>query len=183
MFRSGEPATSNSKYMRPIIGIIGSGANSCTKPMREFGVELGSRLLEGAYRIVSGGGGGIMEAVCRGGMNSENYFEGSIICVLSGEYKSSSNDFCDIVIPTGFGINRNTIIINTADVLIAIGGGSGTMSEISFAWQKGKTVLCLTEFGGWAKELAGKDLDDRYKNLLIPVASIDDIMEYLEGNL
>ena len=94
--------------MRPIVGIIGSGQKSCTKQMYEFGLELGDYLLENGFRIVSGGYGGIMEAVNRGGMNSENYFEGSIICVLPGEHKSKSNEFCDIVIPTGFGINRNT---------------------------------------------------------------------------
>ena len=169
--------------MRPIIGIIGSGKKSCSKEMYDFGLELGNILLESGFRIVSGGKGGIMEAVSRGGMNSENYFEGSIICILPSELKNDSNGFCDIIIPTGFGINRNSIIINTADILIAIGGGSGTMSEISFAWQKGKKVLCVTEFDGWAKELAGKNLDTRYNNLLISVKNINEISNYLNDNL
>lgn len=165
--------------MRPVIGIIGSGENACTKQMREFAIDLGDRLVSEGYRIVSGGKGGVMEAVSNGGMNSESYFEGSIICILPGMHKTSANKFCDIAIPTGFGINRNTVIINTADVLIAIGGGSGTMSEISFAWQYGKKVLCVTNFGGWARELAGKDLDTRNKDLLIPVSDIDEIIEKL----
>lgn len=166
--------------MRPIIGIIGSGSNACTKEMKEFAMELGDRLVSEGYRIVSGGKGGVMEAVSNGGMNSDNYFEGSIICILPELHKTSANSFCDIAIPTGFGINRNTVIINTADILIAIGGGSGTMSEISFAWQYGKNVLCVTNFGGWAKKLAGKDLDSRNENLLIPVSNIDDIIEELD---
>ncbi|MBN2663171.1 MAG: TIGR00725 family protein [Bacteroidales bacterium] len=167
--------------MRPIIGIIGSGDNACKKSMYEFALELGDRLVSEGYRIVSGGKGGVMEAVSNGGMNSENYFEGSIICILPGLHKTSANKFCDIAIPTGFGLNRNTVIINTADILIAIGGGSGTMSEISFAWQYGKKVLCVTNFGGWSEELAGKNLDNRNENLLIPVSDIDEIIETLRS--
>ena len=56
------------------------------------------------------------------------------------------------------------------------------MSEISFAWQKGKTVLCVTKFGGWAKELAGKNLDGRNNNLLIPVENLDEISDYIEND-
>ncbi len=166
--------------MRPIIGIIGSGDNHCTRAMREFAKELGDRLVSAGYRIVSGGGGGVMAAVSNGGMNSENYFEGSIICILPGSHKSSANKFCDIAIPTGFGINRNTVIINTADILIAIGGGAGTMSEISFAWQFGKEVLCVTNFGGWAEELADVEIDSRNGSTLIPVSDIDSIMEIIQ---
>ena len=169
--------------MRPIIGIIGSGDNACTRDMREFAKELGDRLVSAGYRIVSGGGGGVMAAVSNGGMNSDNYFEGSIICILPGSHKSSANKFCDIAIPTGFGINRNTVIINTANVLIAIGGGAGTMSEISFAWQYGKKVLCVTNFGGWAEKLAGTNIDSRNKDALIPVSDIDEIIDILKNNL
>ena len=165
--------------MRKIIGIIGSGGGACTKKMYQFGVELGKRLIAEKYRIVSGGLGGVMKAVSEGAKKSENYYEGCTICVLPGEHKRDSNHFCDIIVPTGFGINRNTVIINTADILIAVGGGSGTMSEISFAWQKGKTVLCVTEFGGWSKELAGKNLDGRNTNLLIAVSKIDEIIEFI----
>jgi len=39
--------------------------------------------------------------------------------------------------------------------------------------------LCVTLFDGWAKELAGKDLDNRVSGLLIPVGSIDDIINQL----
>jgi hypothetical protein len=71
--------------------------------------------------------------------------------------------------------------VRTADIIIAAGGGAGTLSEIAFAWQLEKTVLCLTNFEGWAKELAGKNLDDRHIGLLIPVISIDEILKHLDN--
>ncbi len=166
--------------MRPIIGIIGGGKELCNKDIYEYGLELGHSLLAQGYRIVTGGKGGIMEAVSRGGMDSESYFEGSIIAIVPEDNKKSANDFCDIVIPTGLGINRNIVVVNTADILIAIGGGAGTLSEIAFAWQKNKTVLCVDEFEGWAKQLANQNIDNRKSNLLIRVNEIDDIIDILK---
>ncbi len=163
--------------MRPIIGIIGSSASLCTSEMYEFAKELGDALMSAGYRIVTGGRGGVMEAVCMGAMNSPSYFEGSTICILKEKSKKSANSFCDIIIPTGLGIARNSVIINTADVLVAIGGGAGTLSEIAFAWQANKKVLCVSRFQGWAKKMAGVNLDTRNKNMNIDVDSIDEIIE------
>ncbi len=73
--------------MRPIIGIIGSNDKMCTKKMYDFALELGDNLLSEGYRIITGGKGGVMEAVCSGGMNSQSYFEGSIIGVLPEDEK------------------------------------------------------------------------------------------------
>jgi hypothetical protein len=61
------------------------------------------------------------------------------------------------------------------------GGGAGTLSEIAIAWQLEKNVLCVTLFDGWAKELAGRNLDYRQNGLLIPVNSIDEILKQLDN--
>ncbi len=169
--------------MRSVIGIIGSGSDFLNDNIKEFAFELGDRLVFEGYRIVSGGKAGIMEAVCRGAMNSDNYFEGSIIGILPESDKKYANNYCDLIIPTGFGINRNTIIINTADVLIAIKGDAGTLSEIAFAWQYSKKVLCVTGFGGWSEKLAAQNIDSKNKDLLIPVSDIDEIIEEIKNFL
>lgn len=70
---------------------------------------------------------------------------------------------------------RCILRLNTADIIIAAGGGAGTLSEIAFAWQRNRRVLCVTTFGGWAAELASEDLDKRAKDLLIPVTNIEEI--------
>ena len=165
--------------MRKIVGIIGGGHYKESDAEYKFAVELAHNLVSAGYRIVTGGKGGVMEAASMGAMNSNGYFEGSVICILKESSKDSANDFCDVVIPTGIGISRNIILVNTADIFVAIGGGAGTMSEIAFAWQRGKTVLCVTKFDGWAKNLAGQKLDERHNDLLIPVKSIDEIIEIL----
>lgn len=53
------------------------------------------------------------------------------------------------------------IVAATGDVVFAIGGRSGTLSEVALAWTFGKVVICVGESEGWARELAGRQIDDR----------------------
>jgi hypothetical protein len=49
----------------------------------------------------------------------------------------------DIPIVTGLGEARNTIVVRTADAVIAVSGGYGTLSEIGFALKMGRPVVGL----------------------------------------
>lgn len=163
------------------IGIIGPNNKMCSKELYDFGVQLGKQIATNDRTIVCGGLGGFMEAVCKGVKQSPDTFNGQTIGILPDEKADSANPFIDIAIPTGTGISRNIIIIRTADIIIAAGGGAGTLSEIAFAWQLEKKVFCVTLFEGWAKELAGKNLDNRQNGLLIPANNIDDILNHLDN--
>jgi hypothetical protein len=163
------------------IGILGANKSGCNKELYDFGVELGRRLSSPDRVILCGGLGGFMEAVCKGAKQSNKTFNGQTIGILPDAVSDNANAYIDIPIPTGVGIARNIIIVNTADILISAGGGAGTLSEIAFAWQQKKTVLCVTLFDGWAKELAGRNLDSRANGLLIPVNSIDEILKHLDN--
>ncbi|NPA75734.1 MAG: TIGR00725 family protein, partial [Euryarchaeota archaeon] len=57
--------------------------------------------------------------------------------------KESANEYVDIAIPTYYGLARNHLVVRASDVLIAIDGAVGTLSEISFALNEGKTVIAL----------------------------------------
>lgn len=162
-----------------IIGIIGPNQSICTKEVYDFGLSLGRRLIDDGYIIVCGGMYGIMEAVCRGARNSPLYYYGCTIGIIPSSDKTLANPFCDIVIPTGIGLARNVIIVNTADVIIAISGGAGTLSEIAYAWQMGKEILCFTEFEGWSKTLAGTQLDSTQSRKIKAVQSLEEILKEL----
>lgn len=161
------------------IGIIGPNHKMCGKDLYDFGILLGRQIATTERTIVCGGLGGFMEAVCKGVKQSQDTFSGQTVGILPDDTSAQANPYIDIAIPTGAGIARNIMIVRTADILIAAGGGAGTLSEIAFAWQLGKTVLCVTRFKGWAKELAGRDLDIRHSGLLIPVHSIEEIAQFL----
>jgi predicted Rossmann-fold nucleotide-binding protein len=139
------------------IGIIGPNKSMCDQKLYEFGVHLGRQTATNARTFVCGGLGGFMEAVCKGVKQSPDTFNGQTIGILPDAVTDNVNAYIDIPIATG----------------------AGTLSEIAFAWQQKKTVLCVTLFDGWSKELAGRNLDNRANGLLIPVNSIDEINQFL----
>jgi len=163
------------------LGIIGPNKSMCSLQLYDFGVQLGRQVATKDRTFVCGGLGGFMEAVCKGVKQSPDTFNGQTVGILPDETADNANPFIDTAVPTGAGIARNIIIVRTADIIIAAGGGAGTLSEIAFAWQLNKIVLCITQFDGWAKELAGRNLDNRHTGLLIPVSNIDEILKHLDN--
>ena len=151
------------------IGIIGPNNKMCSKELYDFGVQLGQQIATNNRTFICGGLGGFMEAVCKGVKQSTDTFNGQTIGVLPDDTPEKANPFIDTAVVTGQGLARNLIIVQTAEIIIAAGGGAGTLSEIAFAWQLEKKVLCVTLFDGWAKKLAGKNLDGRHNGLLIPI--------------
>ena len=104
--------------------------------------EVGRLLAEHGVTLVCGGRGGAMEAACRGAKEAD----GLTVGILPGSDRSDANPFVDIVLPTGLGEARNALVVGAADVVIAIGGGYGTLSEIALALKAGKRVIGL---GTW----------------------------------
>ena len=104
--------------------------------------EVGRLLAEHGVTLVCGGRGGAMEAACRGAKEAD----GLTVGILPGPDRSDANPFVDIVLPTGLGEARNALVVGAADVVIAIGGGYGTLSEIALALKAGKRVIGL---GTW----------------------------------
>lgn len=152
--------------MKKIVAVIGPNQANSDSATEAFGIELGQSIIDQGYRLACGGRQGLMLAVCKGARQSTAYCEGDTLAILPGHEKSEANPYCDIVIPTGIGLARNQIVVLSADVVIAVAGGAGTLSEMAFAWQHQKPVICYTGLPGWASELAGKDLDSRSQNLM-----------------
>lgn len=131
------------------------------------------------FFLVCGGLGGIMEAACKGVHDSEKYIPGKSIGIIPYDDKSRANKYCDIVIPTGMGFGRNVLVVNSADIVIALGGGSGTLSEIAFAWQMNRYIICFDGFNGWSSELAGNKLDNRREKPILKASSIEQIKKLI----
>jgi hypothetical protein len=53
---------------------------------------------------------------------------------------AGGNPYLDITIPTGLGHARNVLVVLSADAVIAVGGGYGTLSEIAIALKTGRPV-------------------------------------------
>ncbi len=131
--------------MRPrqrplIIAVIGGSAPTAEEAVAAEAV--GRALAVGGAILICGGRGGVMEAACRGAKSAS----GLTIGILPGTNRSEANSYVDIPIVTGIGEARNAIITRTAQVVVAIGGSYGTLSEIGFALGFGVPVVGL---GTW----------------------------------
>ncbi|HEY1332523.1 MAG TPA: TIGR00725 family protein [Actinomycetota bacterium] len=93
---------------------------------------------EGAV-VVCGGLGGAMEAVARGCAQES----GTSIGILPGPNRVGANPHLSFVIPTGMGEARNALVARSADVVIAVAGEFGTLSEIAIALKMGVPVVGL----------------------------------------
>jgi len=98
---------------------------------------VGSLIALRGATLICGGLSGVMEAASKGAKSHG----GLTIGILPHNDKKEANPYIDIPIATGLGLTRNAIIARAADVLIAVGGEYGTLSEIAFALQMGKPVV------------------------------------------
>ena len=115
------------------------GGKECNPEEYEMAREVGRLIAKAGAILICGGRSGVMEAACRGAVEEK----GLTIGILPSANIGDANRFVKIPIATGMGISRNLIIVNTAQVLIAIAGQYGTLSEIAFALQSGKSVIGL----------------------------------------
>ncbi|MBA7543368.1 hypothetical protein ES705_35699 [subsurface metagenome] len=123
-----------------------------------------------------------MEASVLGAKSSTKYKEGMTIGVLPDYNKTSSNSQADIIIPTGLGIARNVILVSMCDAIIAIGGGSGTLSEIALAWQMNKMIVAI-DFDGWSGHLKSMRLDKRRLDIIFEAEDAIKAIEILKKNI
>lgn len=89
--------------------------------------------------MITGGGGGAMEAACRGAKSAG----GRTLGILPGDHRDAANEFVDVAVTTGIGELRNGLIVRAADAVIAVGGAYGTLSEIALALNRGTPVVGL----------------------------------------
>lgn len=115
------------------------GPSDATPEVLANAEQIGKLLAQEGLGVVCGGSYGVMEAVCRGAASEG----GLTVGLLPGDKPSDCNAYVTVPIATGLGEMRNALIIRCASGVIAIGGSSGTLSEIGFAMKLGKTVVGL----------------------------------------
>ena len=125
----------------PCIAVCGPGTGASEGELA-WAEEVGGLLAEAGAVLVCGGLGGVMEAACRGAKEGG----GATLGILPGLDRSAANPYVDVAVPTGLGEARNALVVRAADVLVAVGGEYGTLSEIALALKTGKRVVAL---GSW----------------------------------
>lgn len=137
--------------------VIGYNGDSCTKEAYDIAYEVGKEIAERNAVLVTGGLGGVMEAASKGA--SEN--KGMVIGIIPFEDFEEANKYCSVVICTGIGFARDFITAYSADGVIIVGGGIGTLMEAGAAYMKKKPIVAIVGSGGIADAYAGRYLDER----------------------
>jgi uncharacterized protein (TIGR00725 family) len=128
------------------------GAGEADEELERLAEEVGRGLAESGALVVCGGLGGVMEAACRGAKSAG----GTTVGILPGTDRSGCNAYLDVALPTGMGETRNALIVRAADVVVAVGGEYGTLSEIAFALKLGTPVVGV---GTWELVKKGRTIE------------------------
>ena len=178
---------------RYVVAVVGYGSWK-TVPnswrVEQIAEEVGFLLASSSFVVVTGGLGGVMEAAARGAKRAgiaqrkkrENDDNSLVIGILPNHDPTKANVYCDVVLPTASAALRNSIIGN-CDGMVVVGGGAGTLSELSFAWSARRVIVALPETGGVAKSMAGKKIDNRRSEPIYSALNPQEAIDYLERNI
>jgi uncharacterized protein (TIGR00725 family) len=122
------------------VAVVGSGV--ATNELYEKAHEVGRLVAERGATVVCGGLSGVMEAAARGATEAG----GVSIGILPDEDRRRQNSHLTYSVATGTGQARNLAVVCSGDVVIALGGEYGTLSEIGLARKVGRRVVVLE---GW----------------------------------
>ncbi len=109
------------------VGVVGS--QNPPAELEAIAERVGRELATAGAVVVTGGLGGVMAAAARGAAEAG----GMTIGILPGLDRREANRWIRSAVPTGLGELRNGLVVRSSDVVLAIGGEYGTLSEIALA--------------------------------------------------
>jgi uncharacterized protein (TIGR00725 family) len=125
------------RFGPPYVAVV--GPNDATQSELDQAEAIGVGLARAGAVLVCGGLGGVMHAAARGAEKAG----GVSIGILPGDDRDPGSPHLTVAISTGMGETRNAIIVRTSDVIVAVSGEFGTLSEVAFALKLGKPVVGL----------------------------------------
>ncbi len=151
-----------------MVAVVGSGRPPEAE-VAKLAEALGAALVRAGYGILTGGRGGVMEAVGRGAVRARGKaLHPPVVGLLPSYNHVEGNEYLDVVLPTGLGHARNALIAAGADVVVCVGGATGALSEVALASKIGRPVLTFRESGGTAA------LVDRALESVVAVATVEE---------
>jgi hypothetical protein len=168
------------------IGIIGyAGLDEypekveINKAVYEKAYQLGKALAENNCIVVTGGKSGVMEAANKGCREGG----GISVGVVTGDKRFTANKYVDVEVVSGmYNCGEEMCLITMCDAVIVLGGGAGTLQEITIAYRKAKPIFILEGLGGWGGELEKiKYLDQRKSVKNVFCKSVEEIISRISS--
>jgi len=155
--------------------VIGNNENGSTPELEKLAYDVGAEIAKSQSVLITGGLGGVMKAASKGAHDAG----GLTVGIIPQDNPSFANEFCDIVIPSGIGLSRDFLNALSADGVIIVGGGSGTLSETCAAYMYKKPIVALKTSGGVATQYADQYLDHRKNVKIIGVDTPQEAIKYI----
>ncbi len=155
--------------------VIGNNENGCTPELEKIAYDVGVEVAKSDSVLITGGLGGVMKAASHGAHDAG----GLIVGIIPQDDPSFANEYCDVVIPSGLGLARDFLNALSADGVIIIGGGSGTLSEICAAYMHKKPMAALKNSGGVASRYTDQYIDHRQNVKIVGVETPKEAITYI----
>lgn len=162
------------------IGVMGSAADlAYGKSLEKIATEVGRCIAQNDVALVFGAEkdcDSLSTVACRAAKKSG----GLTIGITYGKTKDVwEQGNVDIVIASGLerGGGRETALVSSCDAIIAISGGSGTLTELAIAYQADIPMVAITGTGGWSERLAGEYLDSRRRRAVLAAQTAKEAVE------
>jgi len=157
------------------IAVIGYNSDKSNFLTDKVAYEVGREIAKANAALICGGLGGVMENACKGAKEHG----GLTVGIIPQEDFTYANNFCDIVIASGIGYARDFIVATSADGIIVVGGGVGTLLELCVGYMLKKTIVTIPNTGGTAEIYSGKYLDERKKILILAASDAESAVQLI----
>jgi len=156
--------------MKLQIGVMGSAADlNYSDKIEKLAEEIGELIAKSGNITVYGAEkdyDSLSTAAAKGAKKAN----GLTVGVTYGKGKDIyDKNNTDVIIATGIerGGGREFVLVNSCDAVIAISGGSGTLTELAIAYQSDIPMIVLENTGGWSDKLADTYFDARERRKVL----------------
>ncbi|HET6516685.1 MAG TPA: TIGR00725 family protein [Nitrosopumilaceae archaeon] len=155
--------------------VIGHDDHGFTPEHEKLAYETGAEIAKSGSVLITGGLLGVMKAACHGAKDAG----GITVGIIPQDDPTHANEYCDIVIPSGMGFSRDVLNALSADGIIIIGGGSGTLAEVCAGYMYNKPMVAIKNTGGIADQFVDKYVDSRKRVKIIGAETPKDAVKII----
>jgi uncharacterized protein (TIGR00725 family) len=143
--------------MKLKIGVMGSASGKLSKAHKKMAYELGCAIAEKDCITITGACPGLPLEAAKGANKNGGLVVGISPALSEKEHTEkyqSPTAYHDVLIFTGSGLmGREVVNIRSSDIVIIMGGHSGTLGEFSIAYDEGNLIGVLLGTDGIASEI------------------------------
>jgi uncharacterized protein (TIGR00730 family) len=114
-------------FLDPVVTVFGSARFAESHRYYALAREVGRRLAEAGFTVMTGGGPGVMEAANRGAREGRGL---SVGCNIELPHEQRPNPYLDLFVEFRYFFVRKVMLVKYSTAFVCLPGGFGTMDEI-----------------------------------------------------